>query len=85
MPWASSNRITSVHASPLASTKRGQKSDDDGVVRAALPCMFNTLVFWLHRSVATDVLHPLPRAERLCNMATSSVKRSKDRGAAERK
>ena len=46
---------------------------------------FNASFSWLHRSVAKHVLHPMPRAERQGNMATTVVKQSKDRRGAERK
>ena len=42
--------------------------------------MFNHSCFWLHRSVATNVLYPTPRAERQNSMASTNVKLV-DRGA----
>ena len=61
MPWAASIRPTSVHASLVARTERGQKGDDDGVIRETLLCMFNASIFCPNRSVVTIVLHPMPR------------------------
>ena len=48
-------------------------------------CDFNASFFWLHRSVATHVLHPMPRDGRQGDMATTIVKQCKDRRGAERK
>ena len=82
MPWAASIRPTSVHASLVARTERGQKGDDDGVIRETLLCMFNASIFCPNRSVVTIVLHPY--RERQGTMATTIVKQSTDGRETER-